>query len=316
MDKIYDIAIIGGGPTGIAAAVEAKIAGLDAIILERSDASCAMIREYYKENKRVDKSYNGREDEVSGNIEFFDGTKQTTLDFFDELIEKYDINIVYDRKIDKISKNEETDLFEINLKTDVLRSKSAIVAIGVMGRPRKPTYPIPTAVKKLTGHSLKHCGKNEKILVVGGGDSAVEYVCALAEHNTCALSYRNKELTRPNELNLAILHARVSTGQVELKLNSSIVKVGPQDDKVLVHFGDGTEEAFDKIVYAIGGSAPKDFLFNCGIEVDETGYAILDENFQTNTKGLFVAGDLAAKQGSSIVCGLNHAYSIINFIKK
>ena len=86
MKEIYDIAIIGGGPGGIGSAVESVILGIkDVILFEKGENHSTTIRKFYKENKRVDKDYKGQKVELNGNIYFCDGTKESTLDLFDEI---------------------------------------------------------------------------------------------------------------------------------------------------------------------------------------------------------------------------------------
>ena len=83
----YDIVVIGGGPCGIATVVEAKKGGLLRILLlEKGDNHSQTIRKFYKDGKRVDKEYKGLDSNTKGNIEFFDGTKESTLNYFDKLL--------------------------------------------------------------------------------------------------------------------------------------------------------------------------------------------------------------------------------------
>lgn len=76
MQQMYDMVIIGGGPGGIGAAVEAKVLGINSILMiEKGDNHSQTIRKFYKDNKRVDKNYKGQEIELHGNVDFTDGTK-------------------------------------------------------------------------------------------------------------------------------------------------------------------------------------------------------------------------------------------------
>lgn len=67
-------------------------------------------------------------------------------------------------------------------------------------------------------------------------------------------------------------------------------------------------------MYAIGGTTPVDFLKKCGITFDADAKPEFDENYETKTKGLYLAGDIAVKSGGSIAIALNHAYQIISHI--
>ena len=91
MSDIYDIAVIGGGPCGLAAIVEAKTHGVERVILlEKGDNHSQTIRQFYKDNKRVDKEYKGMESETKGNVGFEAGTKESVLNYFDTLLDMLD----------------------------------------------------------------------------------------------------------------------------------------------------------------------------------------------------------------------------------
>ena len=82
----------------------------------------------------------------------------------------------------------------------------------------------------------------------------------------------------------------------------------------VIFFGCICVVIYDRIIYAIGGSTPVDFLQKCNIELDSDTKPVVDENLQTNVKGLYVGGDIASKNGASIVSALNDAHKIINYI--
>ena len=87
MAEVYDIAIIGGGPGGIGAAVESAALGIEnVVVFEKSEQHNATIRQFYKDGKRVDKDYKGQVVDLKGSIAFVDGTKESTLELFDKLI--------------------------------------------------------------------------------------------------------------------------------------------------------------------------------------------------------------------------------------
>ncbi|HGZ69933.1 MAG TPA: FAD-binding protein, partial [Nitratifractor sp.] len=139
MNDIYDIIIIGGGPGGIGSAIEAKALGLEKILLlEKSDNHSDTIRKFYKENKRVDKDWQGQIVEIEGNVPFSDGTKESTLDFFDDLIKSHKMDAFFNCEVDKITKNE--GLFNVRSSKGDFVGKSIVIAIGRMGKPNKPAY--------------------------------------------------------------------------------------------------------------------------------------------------------------------------------
>lgn len=316
MEKCFDIAIIGAGPAGIASAVESNLLGIEnVVVFEKSESHSSTIRFYYKDNKRVDKNWKGAHVELDGNVYFEDGTKESTIEFFDELIEAHKIEARFNTGIDYIKKAD--DVFEIVTERGfTYQAKNIIIAIGVMGKPNKPSYPIPKTLAGVVNYNVNDCQSGEKIMVVGGGDSAVEYACALSETNDVTLSYRQDAFKRVNDINLANLEALKSESKLNVKLGSDIDYIEDVDGKIAVKFFNGEEVIIDRMVLAIGGASPVDFLRKCGVEVDEKDTPVCDEHLESSVKGLFIAGDIIAKSGGSIAMGLNHAFKIINVIKE
>jgi thioredoxin reductase (NADPH) len=313
MNDIYDLIIIGGGPGGIGAVVEAKVLGLGKVMLiEKMDNHSHTIRKFYKDKKRVDKDWQGQAVELEGNIEFIDGTKESTLDYFDTLLDDNLIDSIFNCEVYKVEKSDE--LFAVDTCNGLFYSKNVIVSIGRMGKPNKPSYKIPASLRSQVGYNLDKCSNGEKVLVVGGGDSAVEYACELSDTNEVTLNYRRNDLSRPNPTNQEMIQEYAEDERVRLKLGIDIVGVESKHGELCINFADGTHELYDRAVYAIGGTTPKDFLKACGITLDERGEPIFDENYESESKGLYIAGDIAFASGGSIAIALNHGYRIVKHI--
>lgn len=316
MYKVYDLAVIGGGPGGISATVEAKSAGIGSILLiEKGENSSQTIRKFYKEQKRVDKDYKGKVVELEGTVHFSDGTKESTLDLFDKLLDEELIDAHFNSEVEKIKKNED-GLFQIITTTSGFEAKNVVIAIGKMGKPNKPSYKIPPSIKQLVNFNLNKCLSNEKILVVGGGNSAAEYVLHLEKTSNVTLNYRRDKFVRLNDINEKELILADKEEKIRLRLGVDIIGLESEHGKVKVLYEDGFSTIYDRVIYAIGGTTPVDFLKNCGIELDEKDQPIFDENYQTNIKGLYIAGDIAAGSGGSIALALNHSYRIVEHILK
>lgn len=315
-NKIYDIVIIGGGPGGIGCAIESAAHKIGEILLiEKTDNHSNTIRKFYKDNKRVDKDYKGQVTTLQGNVDFFDGTKETTLDYFNDLLDNEKIDSIFNTEVEKIIRNQQTDLLEIHTSKGLVQTKNAIIAIGKMGKPNKPDYKIPPSIKSQVGFNLDRCSSNEKILVVGGGNSAAEYAYHLADQkNNVTLVYRKATFTRLNDLNEDILNKYNGEEKLRLRMNTDIESVENEDGKVKVTFTDGYSVIYDRIIYAIGGTTPVDFLKNCGVDYDEDLKPIFDEHQETSAKDVYVAGDIAFASGGSIAIALNHGYDIVNNI--
>lgn len=315
-EKIYNIAIVGGGPGGIASAVESVILKIDDIVLlEKGENHSTTIRKFYKDNKRVDKDYKGVKVDLNGNIYFMDGTKESTLDLFDEILLKNNIDARFKTEIDNITK--ENDIFVLRTTNgDELKAKFVVISIGKMGVPNKPSYPIPLDIRNKVFFNANSINDEDKVLVVGGGNSAVEYAYFLAEKNDTTLNYRRSEFNRINDTNKDLLNKSIQEGKLKTKLGIDIVGLEVDNNKPKVNFTDGSIEVFDKIIYAIGGVAPIDFLKKCGLELDSAGVPLVSDSCESSVKNIFVAGDLLFKSGGSIASALNNGFNIVTEIHK
>lgn len=314
MENVYELAIIGAGPAGIATAIESYALGMRGIVLlEKDENHNATIRKFYKDNKRVDVDWKGQKVELDGSIYFVDGTKESTLDFFDQLLDNEAMELRTHCEVQKIRKHE--DKFEIFVAGGSIYARHVVVTIGRMGKPNKPEYKIPPSVKNQVHFTLDACSFGEKIMVIGGGDSAIEYAVDLCDKNEVTICYRRGTFRRANPINQSDIERVVANGSVRALLNTEISEIEGEGGKVKVLFSDGTSDVFDRLVYAIGGTTPSGFLQSSGIR-EEDGKPVHDENYETNIEGLFVAGDITQESGGSIALGLNHGFAIANYIIK
>ncbi|EGK8091203.1 NAD(P)-binding domain-containing protein [Campylobacter lari] len=312
--KIFDMVVIGAGPAGIAAGIEAKIKNKEVIVLEKADAICQTLVKFYKEGKRVDKAYKGCDSTNHGHINFEDGTRESTIETFQNTIKEHNLEVKLSSEVESVKKDGEN--FIVSTANENYICKNAVIAIGRMGKPNKPSYTLPITLTKIINFNANSANQGEKILVVGGGNSAAEYAIDLAKNNDVTLCYRREAFSRLNDINLSDIQKAFEQGSVKAKLGIDITSIEDEDGKAKVNFTNDANEIYDRIIYAIGGSTPLDFLQKCSIEVDEKGVPSFDENKESNVKGLFVAGDIASKNGASIVVGLNDSFKICDHLYK
>jgi len=313
MSHIHELVIVGAGPAGIATAVESYMQGIrDIVLLEKDVNHNSTIRKYYKDNKRVDVDWKGQKVELDGNIYFIDGTKESTLDFFDEILQNHSVELQTHVEVQSIEKKE--DHFEVFMAGKSVKAKNVVVTIGRMGKPNKPSYKVPVGIRKKIGYTLDGCSEGEKILVVGGGDSAVEYAVDLSEKNDLSICYRRETFRRANPTNQTNIAKVIESKAVKPILGININGLEDDEGRVKVLFSEVEPETYDRVIYAIGGTTPSAFLDSSGIK-EENGKPVHDDNYETNIKGLFVAGDITQESGGSIALGLNHGYAIARYIK-
>ncbi|WP_027327056.1 NAD(P)-binding domain-containing protein [Helicobacter pametensis] len=313
---MIDVAIVGAGTTGISTAIESKKLGVENVaIFEKGESYLTTIRKFYKDGKRVDRDYKGQEVTLKGSIDFCDGNKESTLDLFGSLLSSNQIDLKPQTDIERISKTE--DGFELlSSGGESFKARFVVIAIGKMGQPNKPSYAIPLPIRSLVNFNANSIQKDEKLLIVGGGNSAVEYAYDLCKTNPTTLNYRRSEFARINDANAQELQKVISSGELQTKLGVDIVALSEDSGRVCVEFADSTKETYDRIIYAIGGSTPLDFLQKCKLELDEKQTPKSSEIHETSIQDLFIAGDIALQSGGSIAIGLNHGYEIAQEIAK
>lgn len=315
IDEIYDMVILGAGPAGIATAYEAEILGLKKIlILEKAASHSSTIKNFYKEGKPIDRDWGGHVVELLGNIDF-QYIKENKIDIFDLILsESKTIKTIFNSETYLVEKNNE--IFSIESTTGKYYSKNVVIAIGRMSKPKKPDYKLPRKLAKKINFDLSSVLPGEKILVVGGGDSASEYACSLCQNNNVTITYRREKFTRPNPLNKKKLQDMFDNGTLKYKLGVDIKEIIDENNLIKILYSDDSSDIYERMIFALGGTTPIDFIVKCGISLDEFSQPIYNENNETVIEGLFVTGDILFKNGGSISLAFNQGYKIAKFITK
>ncbi|MEK4028055.1 MULTISPECIES: thioredoxin-disulfide reductase [Bacillaceae] len=285
-DKIYDVIIIGAGPAGMTAAVYTSRANLSTLMIERGVPGGQMANTEEVEN------YPGY-DHILGpdlSTKMFDHAKKFGAEY------AYgDIKEIVDGKEYKIIKAGAKDF----------KGRSVIITTGAewkkLGVPGE---------KELTGRGVSYCAvcdgaffKEKDLVVVGGGDSAVEegtYLTRFAKNVT--IVHRRDELRAQK-----ILQDRAFKNEkVDFIWNHTVKEINEKDGKVgsvtLVSTENGEEQKFPADgVFIYVGMLPlsKPFL-NLGI-TNDAGYIVTNEKMETKIPGIFAAGDVREKTLRQIV---------------
>ena len=323
---MYDLVIIGAGPAGIALAAEARAVDHQpdrVLILEKGAQHNWAIRQYYPAHKRTTANYKGHVAQCEGLLCITDMSKDETIAFFDQVIASYDIKIEYNVEAFGVERHEDPQggHFHIETSKGVFDAEVLAIAIGILGRPNKPKeYKLPRSLKdRLMFDITTRRIENEDVLIVGGGDTASEYVQHLFQQgNRVTLSYRQQEFKRLNDGNLAALMGMEQRGEVTILRGSNIIELQDGSGRALVKFKEETYPArtFDSIVYALGGTTPVNFLRSLGVAF-ENGMPKTDRAGETNVPGLFLVGDLTvSKTGGSIITTFNSAARAIKRVDK
>ncbi len=306
--------IIGAGPAGISMASEARAAGIPPggiLILEKAAEHSFSIKKYYPDNKRVTANYKGFDAVCTGVMCLVDSTKNETISYLDRTIAEKEITVHYGETVFKIHKDPAGQRFTITTDKGEYDTVVVVIAIGILGKPNKPPYRISPSLKDRILFDVTSTDvSGGTILVVGGGDSASEYCQYLVEKgNRVTLSYRGSDFTRMNDINRESILALADRRQVEILFVSNISGVADAAGKPAVAFAEpayGTL-TYDYVLYALGGTTPRNFLKTIGIEFDgDEPY--VKEGHETNVPGMFLIGDLSAgTKGGSIIWAFNSA---------
>ena len=311
-----NVVIVGGGPAGVSVAVEAQLAGIDkVIVLEKGDTHNYMISKLYTAGKRVDTVWKGIDVPPEGVLYITPGNRETYLETMQNYIAQHNVEIRYKQEVWQIVRGED-GWFNVAVGPDkVIHTKTVVIAIGVMGKPNKPDYKIPAPIKDRVHYSVTDREfKDERVLVVGGGDTASEAVQYLYPTNKVVLSYRRADFGRMNEINEKILTEIGQKGEAELWNPTNIEALDVSEDgrlKVIFADKDPKEEVFDHVIYCLGGSSPVDFLKAIGLEFDSRYPEVNPDTHETSIPGLYLAGDLALEGKGSITTAFNTGRRIV-----
>ena len=308
-----DLLVVGAGPAGIALVAEARAAGVPAgriAVLEKAEAHSWIIRKYYPAKKPVLANYKGIEAKCDGVLCIPDLSREETLTYLDRVIQESAVQVRYRAEVHKIALEPGGRLL-VESATESYRARVVVIAIGILGRPQKPSYPIAREVKdKVHFDVTSEEIRDKDVLVVGGGDTATEYCQFLVqEGNRVVLSYRGAALTRPNPINRESVLELERRGKLKILLGSHVAALEASGQKVCVAFSEPAADSreFDRVIYALGGTTPENFLKAVGIEFDGPSPR-LSKSFGTSVPGLFLAGDLTAgRKGGSIILAFNTA---------
>ncbi len=260
----YDLIIIGAGPAGISASLQAKNYGLNAIVLEQDSLGGTVYN--FPRAKIVMTS--PMDLPCYGKVKLFQTSKSELLTLWKEVIEKNGIIIKEHCKVDSIGKNNEQFVIT-SLHGDKYTSNKVLLAIGRRGSPRKlgveGEWMEKVAYKLLEPELIKE----KNILVVGGGDSAIESALLLAEDNKVTLSYRSDNFSRLKPKNAENINKAIENGLVITLFESNVINIIP--DKVEIRVKDGETLTLDNdLVYIFaGGELPTQFLEKSGIKISK-----------------------------------------------
>ncbi|MBE6603814.1 MAG: thioredoxin-disulfide reductase [Ruminococcaceae bacterium] len=285
-DKIYDVAVVGGGPAGYTAALYATRAGLDTVLIEKLSPGGQMT-----ETAQID-NYPGFPEGVDG-FTLGANMQQGAVRFGAETLnaEVLSLNLTASPKQIK------TDTADIHAKTVILATGATHRHLGVENE------------QALVGRGLGYCAacdgmffRGKTVAVVGGGNSAAADALYLSRICKKVYVIHRRDTLRATK----IYHEPLMQAQnVAFKWNSRVVELlaeGKLTGAVIESVGDGAREtlALDGLFISIGRTPATD-LVKGQVALDEAGYVVADETTRTSLGGVFAVGDVRTKALRQIV---------------
>jgi len=260
----YDVAVVGAGPGGLAAGLSAKSQKLKYVILEQGDAGGTILQ--YPRRKIVMTS--PVDLPLWGKLKLSETSKETLLEIWEQILAKTQLKVNTNEKVLDIRPGAE--YFVLQTPAGEYRARHVVLALGRRGTPRKLGVP-GEGLGKVTYRLIDaETYRDNDVLVVGGGDSAVEAAIGLALHGTnrVTLSYRQEVFARLKVRNAKRLEEFSKKNAVTVILNSNVKEI--REKEVDLETVEGVKVLPNDYVFIFaGGEMPFEFLKKTGIKFQQ-----------------------------------------------
>ncbi len=268
----YDVIIVGAGPAGISASLEAKRRKLKFLALEQ-DTLGGTVASFPRQKIIMT---NPMHLPIHGKVRLHQTSKKELIGLWKKVLSNNNLTINEGEKVNNIEKI--NSHFKVITNKGEYTSSGILLAIGRRGSPKKLGVPGEEKEKvayRLLEPELIH---NNNILIVGGGDSAIESAILLSnENNIVTISYRSESFFRLKPENFEKINHAIKSKKIRVLFNSTVKEI--LDDKVILFLKDGgvEKEIKNDLVYIFaGGELPTEFLKQIGIGITKKfGEAIL-----------------------------------------
>jgi thioredoxin reductase/NAD-dependent dihydropyrimidine dehydrogenase PreA subunit len=264
----YDLLIVGAGPAGFAASLAAKSHGLRFVTIEQESLGGCVFQ--YPRAKLV--MTQPAEIPLVGKVRFRQSSKEELLEFWTGIERNTGVgpNMHYRERVESVQQ-EAGGEFVVGTSQGEYRAATVLLAIGRRGTPRKlgvPGEELAKVVYRLID-PVQYAGS--RVLVVGGGDSALEAATSIAEAGgDVTLSYRGDTFARAKPRNRDAVGEAQQAGRLRVVFESQVERI-EQDRVLLRHQGEHLILPNDAVIVSVGGILPSEFLQRVGIHV-ETKY--------------------------------------------
>jgi thioredoxin reductase/NAD-dependent dihydropyrimidine dehydrogenase PreA subunit len=262
--KMFDVIIVGAGPAGIAATLGAMEQGLACLTIEQNALGGTVAN--FPRGKIV-MTAPARLPKV-GIVNFKETTKEKLIDFWTGVQKEHGMKIRYKERMKEIERRKK-GVFKVVTNKRSYLTRSILLAIGRRGTPRKLGVEGEEMAKVTYTLIDPREYQARSVLVVGGGDSAIEAACSIAREpgTKVTLSYRSDAFSRAKKKNRTQIENMAAKGDVQVILESNVVKISAQEVE-LEHNGKHFSIPNDSIIVCAGGILPDGMLNDIGIKVE------------------------------------------------
>ncbi len=268
----YDLIIVGAGPAGISASLTAKKHQLRFLTLDQDTLGGTVFT--FPRSKIVMTS--AMYLPLYGKVKLFETSKSELLTLWQEVLKKNSIAIKENSKVESIV--QENGHFTVEtIGGEKFTAQSVLLSIGRRGTPRKLGIPGETLEKVAYRLLEPEAISNKDVMVVGGGDSAIESALMLAGQNTVTLSYRSEAFSRIKPGNNEKIGQAIAAGKIRAVFNSNPARIEKDHVILATTSGEGELKIKNDLIYIFaGGELPTQFLQKIGLQITtKFGEAIL-----------------------------------------
>ncbi|MBK8387949.1 MAG: NAD(P)-binding domain-containing protein [Saprospiraceae bacterium] len=264
MENVLDLAIVGAGPAGISGSLTAKKMGLSSVTLEQNSLGGTVFT--FPRAKIVMTSPVNLP--LFGKVKLFNTNKSELLDLWNKVIAENSLDIQEHTKVESIIPQSNGTFKTITSTGKEILSHSVLLAIGRRGSPRKLAVPGEETQKVAYRLLEPERISNKKIIVVGGGDSAIESAMLLMDNNEVILSYRSDKFSRLKPKNRENIQLADQKGKLKIRYNSNLLDISEKTITLQTEQTPEGEIIENDLVYIFaGGELPTPFLQKIGIEI-------------------------------------------------